>query len=119
MVEAISSLARSQRQAESLQRATKVEAMRRAGAEVKAQIRAEGRVKLAQVPARELTALAEAYVLSHRELIAEARARVEQWRVEGHFGKAVQHSQDLHNARRPEPQALPLCETHDRNGAGK
>ena len=32
----------------------------------------------------------------HREIIAEARARVEQWRVEGFFGKAMQHSQHSH-----------------------
>ena len=119
MVEAISSLARSQRQAQRLLLATKVEAMRRAREEVKAQIRREGRIKLCSVPPREITSMAEAYILAHRELIVEARARVEQWRVEGFFGKAVQHSKDLHNARRPEPQALPLCETHDRNGAGK
>jgi hypothetical protein len=46
---------------------------------VKAQIRGEGRIKLCSVPVREITAMAEAYVLAHRELIAEARARVEQW----------------------------------------
>jgi hypothetical protein len=84
---------------------------------VKAQIRREGRIKLCSVPSREITAMAEAYVLAHRELIAEARARVEQWAAEGFFGKAVQHSQDLHKPRSAAPQALPLCETHDRNGA--
>jgi hypothetical protein len=61
--------------------------MRRARAEVKAAIQREGRIKLSAVPAREITAMAEAYVLAHREVIAEARARVEQWRVEGFFGK--------------------------------
>lgn len=43
-------------------------------------LRAEGRIKLSQVP-REITAMAEAYVLAHREIIVEARARVEQWRA--------------------------------------
>jgi hypothetical protein len=78
MVEAISSLtpSRAQRQAERMRVAVRVEAMHRAREEVKAQIR---RVKLSAVPAREITAQAEAYVLAHREIIAEARARVEQW----------------------------------------
>jgi hypothetical protein len=67
--------------------ATKVEAMRRAREEVKAQIRREGRIKVCQVPPREITSMAEAYVLAHREIIVEARARVERWRIEGFFGK--------------------------------
>ena len=46
---------------------------------MKAQIRREGRIKLCSVPSREITAMAEAYILAHREIIAEARARVEQW----------------------------------------
>ena len=89
MVEAISSLtpSRAQRQAERMRLAVRVEAMRWAREEVKAQIRREGRIKLCSVPPREITAMAEAYVLAHRELIAEARARVEQWRL-GFFGKA-------------------------------
>ena len=91
MVEAISSLARSrrqaQRQAERQRMATKVEAMRRAREEVKAQIRRESRIKVCQVPPREITSMAEAYVLAHREIIVEARARVERWRIEGFFGK--------------------------------
>ena len=94
-----------------------VEALRRARAEVKAAIQREGRIKLSAVPAREITAMAEAYILAHREIIAEARARVEQWRVEGFFGKTAQNLQHSHNPRSVEPQAFPLCETHDRNGA--
>ena len=107
------------RAAERMRITVRVEALRRAREEVKAQIRREGRIKLCSVPSREITAMAEAYILSHREIIAEARARVEQWRVEGFFGKAVQHSQDLHKPGSAEPQALPLCETHDRNGAAQ
>jgi hypothetical protein len=61
---------------------TRVEALRMARGEVKAAIQREGRVKLGQVPAREITAQAEAYVLSHREIIAEARAKVERWAAE-------------------------------------
>jgi hypothetical protein len=66
------------RVAERMRMAVRVEAMRRAREEVKAQIRREGRIKLCSVPSREITAMAEAYVLAHREIIAEARARVEQ-----------------------------------------
>ena len=100
--------------------AVRVEAVRRAREEVKAQIRREGRVKLCSVPSREITAMAEATIL--RALSRDSSPRrglvVEQWRVEGFFGKAVQHSQDLHKPGSAEPQALRLCETHDRNGAG-
>jgi hypothetical protein len=99
--------------------AVRVEAMRRARAEVKAAIQREGRIKLSQVPPREITAQAEAYVLSHRELIAEARARVEQWRVEGFFGKTAQNLQHLSNSRRPAAYGLPLNECHAQNGAAK
>ena len=73
------------RAAERMRIAVRVEALRRARAEVKAAIQREGRIKLSAVPAREITAMAEAYVLSHREIIAEARARVEQWHAEGVF----------------------------------
>jgi hypothetical protein len=88
MVEANPSLApsRAQRQAERMRIAVRVKAQRRAREEVKAQIRSEGRVKLASVPPREITAMAEARPRPS-EIIAEARARVEQWRVEGFFGK--------------------------------
>ena len=103
--------------------AVRVLCQRRAQEEVKARIRREGRIKLSQVPPREIVAMAEARLLEdaeyRAELIAEARAQVEQWRVEGFFGKAVQHSQDLHKPGSAEPQALPLCETYDRNGASK
>ena len=83
------------RAAERMRMATRVEALRRAREEVKAQIRREGRIRLSQVPPREITAMAEAYVLAHREIIVEARARVEQWRVEGFFGKTAQNLQHL------------------------
>ena len=41
-------------------------------------------------------------------LVAQARARI-----------AERNSEDLYKERRPEPQALPLCEYRDRNGEGK
>ena len=60
----------------------------------------EGKIKVSAVPAREITAQAEAWLLEdaeyRAELIADARARVEQWRVEGFFGKAAQNLTILH-----------------------
>jgi hypothetical protein len=51
-------------EAERMRIAVRVEAMRRARTEVKAAIQREGRIKLSAVPAREITAMAEAYVLA-------------------------------------------------------
>jgi hypothetical protein len=123
MVEAIPSLTPSraqrqaQQQADRARRAVRIEALRRAREEVKAQIRREGRIKVCSVPSHEITAMAEAYVLAHRELIAEARARVDQWRVEGFFGKAAQISEDMSKEERPVTQELLVNETHAQNGA--
>jgi hypothetical protein len=79
--------------------------------EIKLDIQREGRMKLCRVPARDITAMAKAGLFEeaeHRErLIAEAKRVVEQWRVEGYFGKAVRHSQDLHDARSAEPPQNP------------
>ena len=77
MVEAAPSLApsRAQRLAQRMQLATRVEAMRRAREEVKAQIRRDGRIKVCQVPSRDITEMAEAYILDHRELIGEGQGR--------------------------------------------
>jgi hypothetical protein len=125
MVEAISSLApsRAQRQAERMRLAVRVLCQHRAQEEVKARLRREGRVKLSTVPHREIVAMAEAAVMAdakyRAELIAKAKRVVEQWRAEGSFGKAVQNFQYSHKLGSAEPRALPLCETHDRNGAGK
>jgi hypothetical protein len=55
--------------------------------------------------------------LRNRELIAEARARVEQWRVEGFFGKAAQNLRVMSKEEKHVTQALPLNETHAQNGA--
>ena len=121
MVEATPSLTQPQRQAQRQAQAVRVLAMHTAKREVKHAIRREGRVKLRSVPHREIKRLARARLFEDAEyrwrLIADAKRVVEQWRVEGFFGKAVQHSQDLHKLGSAEPQALPLCETHDRNGA--
>ena len=79
MVEANPSLTPSQRQAqrqaERMRIAVRVEAQRRAREEVKARLRREGRVKLCDVPARDITAMAEALVIAdavfRAKLIAE------------------------------------------------
>jgi hypothetical protein len=96
-------------------------AMFEARKEIKRNIQREGRIKLRRVPVRDITAMAKARLFGDAEyrerLIAEARREVEQWCVEGYFGKAAQHSQHLHKPGSAEPQALLLCETHDRNGA--
>ena len=121
MVEANPSLARSQRQAQRQAQAVRVLAMHAAKHEVKEAIRREGKVKLSRVPQHEIIAMAKARLFEDAEyrsrLIEEAKLIVEEWRVEGFFGKAVQNLQDLHKPGSAEPQPLPLCETHDRNGA--
>ena len=84
MVEAIPSLARSQRQAQRQAHAVRVLAQQRARNEVKAQIRREGRVKLSSVPSREITAMAEARLLAdvafRAECVAYAKRICEGWR---------------------------------------
>jgi hypothetical protein len=65
--------------------AVRVEALRRAKAEIKRQLAARG-VKSQRLPMREIVAMAEAYILAHREIIADARAEVERWEAEGFFG---------------------------------
>ena len=144
MVEAIHSLTQAQRLAQRQAQAVRVLCERRAQEEIKDQIRRQGKIKLSKVPRRDIVRLARVRLFEDAEyrsrLIAEARLIVEEWRREGYFGKAaqgvagaqdkekwggsilveaVQHSQDLHKPRSAEPQALPLCETHDRNGAAR
>jgi hypothetical protein len=120
MVEATPSLTQAQRIAQRQAQAVRVLAMHTAQREVKERLRREGK-KLSKVPRRDIERLARERVMADAEYrarpIAEAKQVVEQWRVEGFFGKAVQHSQDLHTPGSAEPQALLLCETHDRNGA--
>ena len=125
MVEAISSLTQAQRLAQRQAQAVRVLAMHTAKREVKEAIRREGKVKLSRVPQHEIIAMAKARLFEDGEyrakLIAEARPIVDQWTAEGFFGKraaqAAHNLKDLHKPRSAEPQALPLCETHDRNGA--
>jgi hypothetical protein len=66
----------------------RVEALRRAREEVKAQIRREGWMRLSSVAPRDITAMAEAKVIADAEyrarLIAEPKRVVEQW----HWGRA-------------------------------
>jgi hypothetical protein len=90
----------------------------------KHELRARG-LKPQLILHRHIVAAAEAMLRGdagwRAELIAEARPIVDRWTAEGFFGKraalTAQNLEVMHNQRRPEPQALPLCETHERNGA--
>ena len=57
---------------------------------------------------------------SHAQLVAQANAMIGPWLVaEARARIAERNSQDLHKPRSAEPQALSLCESHERNGAAK
>ena len=57
---------------------------------------------------------------SHAQLVTQANAMIGPWLVaQAKRQIAERNSQDSHKARSPEPQALSLCETHERNGAAK
>jgi hypothetical protein len=110
-----------QRLAQRQAQAVAVLAKRREIAATRKRLRGMG-LKPHFVPIREMAAMVEEYLDQHWPvLIAEARPIVDRWTAEGFFGKraaqSVQHLQDLHSQRSAEPQALPLCECHDRNGA--
>jgi hypothetical protein len=90
MVEATPSLTQAQRLAQRQLQAVRVLCERRAQEEIKDQLRREGK-KLSKVPRREIIAMAKARLFEDAEyrsrLIAEAKLIVEEWRVEGFFGK--------------------------------
>jgi hypothetical protein len=85
---------------------------------VKRQLQAQGR-KVAHFAHREIVAMAKGYIAQHPDQRGERDCA--SWCAEGVFGKkvarSVQHLKDLHKEERAEPQALPLCEYRDRNGA--
>jgi hypothetical protein len=91
MVEATPSLTQAQRLAQRQLQAVRVLCERRAQEEVKDQIRRQGKIKLSKVPRREIIAEAKARLFEDAEyrsrLIEEAKLIVEEWRVEGFFGK--------------------------------
>ena len=91
MVEATPSLTQAQRLAQRQTIAVQVLCERRACEEIKDQIRRQGKVKLRSVPHREIIAMARARLFEDAEyrsrLIEEAKLIVEEWRVEGFFGK--------------------------------
>jgi hypothetical protein len=73
---------------------------------VKRKLMAEGRVKLSQVSAAQLSTMARAYLLAHRaELFAQAEA-----------SPIVQNLKNKHSRRRVDPTANSVCETHVQNG---
>ncbi len=126
MIETNASVHQADRQAQlraRLSQAAITLARQQAEKAVKRQVQAEGRRKLSQIAHREIVALARDYLAEHPELIAEARPIIEQWRVEGFFGKraalSVQNLKLMHSDPSLDPQALSLCETHERNGASK
>jgi hypothetical protein len=69
---------------------------RAAVAATKRGLQAQGRRKVSEVPMREIVAMAEARIVAdaayRAELIAEARAVVDQWTAEGFFGKRAAQS---------------------------
>jgi hypothetical protein len=78
--------ATTQAQRQTMNRAVRVEAMRRAKGAIKRAYQAQG-VKIARIPYRQIVAAAKAYLAKHPELIAEAKEVVERWHAEGMFGK--------------------------------
>ena len=90
MVEATPSLTQAQRQAQRQAQAVRVLAMYTAKREVKDRLRRQG-IKLSRVPHHEIERLARARLFEDAEyrsrLIEEAKLIVEEWRVEGFFGK--------------------------------
>jgi hypothetical protein len=106
-----------QAQRQSMSRAVMVLARQRALKEAKRQLAARG-LKLANYSHREIVVMAEEIILAdaqrRAEIIAEAKAIVAVWEAEGYFRP---RRAKLHKARRPDLQALPLCEYYDRNGA--
>ena len=86
MAEATNSIQLAQLRAR-LHRATRTIALQRAQWAVKAKLQRQG-LRVSQFKHRDLVIQAEAYLQDHREeLIAEAKVVVEQWRVNGFFGK--------------------------------
>jgi hypothetical protein len=94
MVEANPSLSRSQRASQRMRCAVGVLCERQAQLELKDQIRREGKIKVSSIPRREIVARARARLIADpaylARLMAEARQVVEEWRVEGFFGKVAQ-----------------------------
>jgi hypothetical protein len=83
--------ARAKRDAERAERhrriALAVEVRRRAENAVRQEIRSQGLRKVSQVPVREIRIATQAYIAEHPELIAGLKPVVEQWLMEGLFGK--------------------------------
>ena len=90
MIETNASVHQAERQAQlraRLAQAAVTLARQQAIKAVKRQLQAQGRRKLSQIAHREIVTLAREYLAEHPELIAEAKPIVEQWRLEGFFGK--------------------------------
>lgn len=100
--------------------AIRVLARQRAIKETKRSLQAQGRRSVSQKPKRGIVIVAEAYLATHPELIADARPIVEQWRREDFFGKRVareleRNSQNMSKGEGPTAQGPLLNETHAQN----
>jgi hypothetical protein len=101
-------LDRANAQAQVLNAAVMTLARRKAINVTKEQLRAEGLTR--PLPPSDILPLANAYLVAHREeLISEAKATVERWRVEGVFGKRAAESV------RKVPQLRTLAEPKTQN----
>ncbi len=106
-----------------LAQATITLSQREAENAVKRGLAAKG-IKPQRIAKREISPAARAYLAAHPELLAQAKAIVEQWRAEGFFGKRTareleRNSQVMSKEERPTVQELLLNETHAQNGAAK
>ncbi len=118
MDEATPSLSQAQRQAMRRRIAVRVLAQEAAIREVKAKIQREGRIKVAQVPVREIVAMAEDYILALREIIVEARDKVERREAEDAAKRRARLNTSAQSAR-ADLQALRLFKCHAQNGETK
>ena len=93
----------------------------------KAELRAKG-LKLSNFTHRDIVVLAEEYLAEHREeLVAEAIVIAKRWQAEDERRREARrqrrllerNSRVVHSARKPDPQGLSVCESHDQNGALK
>jgi hypothetical protein len=73
---------------------------------IKRQIQKEGRLRVSQIPAGKLNALAGLYLKAHPELITQA--------MQSDL-VVVQQSKHSRKRRRLDPQRELLCESHERN----
>jgi hypothetical protein len=113
MVEATSSLTQTQRLAQRQAQAVRVLCEWQAQEEIKERIRKQGKIKLSKVPRSQLVRMARTALMEdaayRARLIVDAKRMVEQWRVEGFFGKQAA----LSVRKGPELRTLAISEGHE------